>query len=210
MSSTKWGSLRQQAEDSTKALPKGRYNVEVTKAEAVKASTGADMIKATLTVTDGPHKGRNLWTNFVLSPEKPFAMNLFFKNMNGFGLNGDFFAQLEQTGAPIEQDLVTIANTLIGRRASGDVDIRMFKEQERNEIGNFTSVAGDDPLGGGVIGPVVPVVSGSTSSSVPPVPNISTPSTPSTPPTSIAPATPVVGDGPTINATPSAPPDIVF
>lgn len=200
MTSTKWGALKQQADDASKPLEEGLYTVEVTKAEAVKATTGADMIKATLNVVDGPGKGKTVWTNFVLSTEKAFAMQMFFTNLGAFGLGEDFFTQLEVADAGVEADMATIANTLVGRRATGKVTQREYKGRVGNDINEFKPVSGNDPLGGGSNAPAVPITS-SGSANTPPVPNIGS--------TSSAP-TPNIGTTPSVGTTPSAPPDLVF
>jgi hypothetical protein len=183
--SVNWRDLRKTAEDSTKPLPEGMYNVKVDKAEPTKASSsGADMIKTTLVVEDGPHSGRRLWTNFVLSPESPFALNMFFKNLGGFGLGEDFFAELEASGASVETSISVIADALVGRTASGSVTVRQWQGQDRNEINNFViggSAAGAPASASGANpgGPPVPGAFGAGSAGLP--------STPTAQPSSAAP-----------------------
>jgi hypothetical protein len=135
--SVKWSALRKSAEDSVKPLPDGQYNVKVEKAEAVKSSTGKDMLKLVVIVEDGPHAGRRLWPNFVLSPESPFAMNLFFQNLAGFGLDEDFFTVLEESGLGVEDSLALVAEALVGRTASGTTTQREFKNRVMNDIDGF-------------------------------------------------------------------------
>lgn len=199
MVSTKWGALKQQAEDATKPLPDDWYDVEVTKAEATKASTGSDMIRATFKVVNGTREGRLLWTNFVLSTESPFAMGLFFKNLGAFGLDGAFFHGLETADAGIENDMRTIAATLIGRRAKVQVGTKNWKGQDRNEVQDYAAPEGG-PLGG-TNAPAMPGGLGNiatptvTANTPPAVPQITTPSVPPTVPS---------GNGP------SAPPELKF
>lgn len=175
MDSVKWGALRKSAEDSVKPLPDGMYNVKVEKAEAVKSSTGKDMLKLVLVVEDGPHASRRLWSNLVLSPESPFAMNLFFQNLAGFGLNDEFFTVLEESGLGVEDSFALIAETLVGRTASGTTAQREFKNRIISDIDGFkvggsaanASVSTNFGVGGGIGGGSIPGVSTSSSVGLP-------------------------------------------
>ena len=142
MSEFDWNALRQIGEDATRALPVGKYRVIVTKAEAVKASTGADMIKATFEVMEGQFKGRNLFNNFVLSTEKPFALAMFFKNLAAFGLDGNFFAQ--NPG-----NLDAVAANLVNKQAVVGVKIEPFQGLDRNQVESCEPVTGGIGLSSG-------------------------------------------------------------
>ena len=75
MSLTDWAKLAQTADDATKVLPVGVYPVQVTKAEAVTASTGAPMLKLIIKITgEGEGAGRQIWTNVTLTADNPFAL----------------------------------------------------------------------------------------------------------------------------------------
>lgn len=180
-----WASLKQQAEDATRPLPDGDYPVVVTKAELKKASTGADMIVAHLTVTGGALQGRIVFNNFVFSPEKAFALKMWFDALAAFGLNDAFFAQ----GPSLEQ----VAAALVNRTAITTVGTREWQGRQLNECKSFKvggvagvpagvpSVAANIPVPAAASAastsmPPVPAVS----SSVPPVPNV--PTVPSAPP----------------------------
>lgn len=197
MTSTKWGQLKQQAEDATRPLPEDWYDVEITKTEATNAaSSGAPMVKATLKVAGGPHDGRTVWHNFTLS-ENHFALSIFFKNLAAFGLDDQFFKALEAGNAGVEADMQTIANTLVGRTARAEIGIRQWQGQDRNEVKTFSPGQGGPLSVGGPAVPMPGAVGGSAGISVPPVPTAS--SAPAIP----APRTSSEGG-------PSAPPQIAF
>jgi hypothetical protein len=205
--STKWTTLKKQAEDATKALPDDWYDVTVVKADAVKAqSSGADMIKMTFKVTSGPHENRLLWTNFVLTPDSQFAMGLWFARLGAFGLDDAFFKGLETADASLESDLNTIATTLVGRFARVQTNIRQWNGQDRNEIVSYVEPQGG-PLGG-TNGPATPMTgiptSGNVSSAAPNSPPVVPSGPPAVPSTTSAPPAVSSGDAP------SAPPELKF
>jgi len=168
-----WASLRKTAEDGTRPLDDGDYGFVIDSASATFASTGSEMIKATLRVTTGPQAGRKLWTNFVVSPDSAWALKIFFSNMAALGLNDAYFA-----GKP---SMEKIAADLVGRGGVATVGTREFQGSERNEVKNIKNgVGGTSILGIGGGGPSVPSMG--PSSSPAPVMTPSVPSTPSTPP----------------------------
>src|SRR5688500_10525307 len=132
------------------------------------------MIKVQFKVEAGPHAGRTLFTNFVLSPDSAFALTIFFRNMAALGFDDNYFAQLSESGLDVKASMVTIAGALEGRKARVEVGTRVWQGQERNEVTNMTA-----PLGGassasvglpGVAGgPAIPAGLGSVAGG-PPVP----------------------------------------
>jgi len=172
--SVSWGALRKTAEDATKPLPVDWYDVVVVKAEHKVASTGSNMVSATMEVTSGPHKTRRLFTNFVLTPENGFALGIFFRNMAAFGIDDAFFAQLEQY--PVEQGMQLLADTLMNRTARVKVGIRKWQGQDRNECQEFQLVTGGPTAPGVVAGPAV--VGGPSGGPTPPLTPAQSPSVP--------------------------------
>jgi hypothetical protein len=178
--SVNWSALRKTAEDATKPLPEGKYNVTVVKSEFKTATTGSLMIVTTLEVDDGPAKGRRLFTNFVLAPDSPFALSMFFRNMAAFGLDEAFFNSLQQSGMSLEASMSQIAATLQNRSAQADVGIRTWQGQERNECKTFTPKLGGGPAApGAAIGPAT--LSGPAAPSVGSAVPTATPTSPTQP-----------------------------
>jgi hypothetical protein len=176
-----WASLKKTADDATKPLPKDWYEVVVDSAERKTASTGSEMISVKLKVDAGPHAGRMLFTNFVLSPDSGFALSLFFRNMAALGITDEYFGQLSASGMDVQASLTSIAQVIVGRRARVEVGVRQWQGQDRNEVTNMQAAstgAGGVPGGSGPItGPQASFAGG------PPVPPATPPVPPSAPPT---------------------------
>jgi hypothetical protein len=174
-----WMSLKQQADDATKPLPNADYPITITKSELKKASTGADMVVVQMTVTAGDRQGRVLFNNFVFSPEKAFALKMWFDHLRAFGLDDNFFAQ----GPSLDQ----VAAALLGRSAIVTTEVREWQGRQMNDCKAFApagGLAGMPTLGLAAVGasgstPPVPTVSSSqppipapaASTNTPPVPN---------------------------------------
>lgn len=146
MPTVNWNNLRKAADDASRPLPADWYDLIVVKAEATIASTGSPMIKLQLDVADGPHRGRRVFDNLVLSVDSPFAMGIFFRHLDAFGVN-------PETEAP-DGSLEPIANALIGRRIRGKIGIRMYNGSERNDVEEYAPSTGT-----GVPAPSGPVAS---------------------------------------------------
>lgn len=184
MVSTSWGSLRKTAEDASKPLPKDWYDVQVEKAELTTSSTNKPMIKVVLQVMSGPQAGnRKVWTQFVFSPDSPFALQMFFKNMAAFGLDEKFFDSLPE-GDP-EVGLNLVAAQLTGCTARALIAPRTFNGTDRDNVVEITAPQG------GASRPAVSVAPAPSTSSAPagpPTPNV--PAGPPTPGTGAAPTSP--------------------
>lgn len=189
MSGIDWKSLKKTADDATRALPADWYDVVVDKAVQKPASTGSEMIVVTFKVDAGPHAGRAVFTNLVLSPESGFALSIFFRNLAALGVDDNFFGQLTQSGMDVRASLVTIAEAIVGRRARVQLGVRQWQGQDRNEVLNMTaSTTG----AGGVPGTQAPIgglPAGGSPLGGPPVPPSSF-GAPPTPPTPVSAATP--------------------
>jgi hypothetical protein len=180
-----WSSLQKEAA-SAGVLPVGSYNVVVTESSATVASTGKPMIKVKLRVTEGPHKDKPIWNQFVISAESPIALRIFFQHMAAFGLNTDFFAANPSTES--------VASNLLNRAATVELGIRQWQGADRNEVKSVNPLTAGGPLAPGVVtGPPVPAAQSGSPSSVPtsPVaspanPPAATPTAPPVPPTGAA------------------------
>lgn len=217
MSEIDWASLRKTAEDGTRPVPDGTYDVEVETATATTSSTGKPMIKLVLRIVTGPHATRQVFTQITLSADSAFSLAIFFRHMEAFGLGKDFFA-----GNP---PMAQVAEALRGRTVRVDVGSRTFQGVERNEIKDYlpggVGTPGFNPLaspvasvpgvvpGLGAPAPVVPPVVAGPAVAPTPVPaatSWSTPPPPETPAqspaTSPVPVTPgqPLGDPPPVPA----------
>jgi hypothetical protein len=143
-----WGALRKNAEDAMRPLPEGTVVIAIVeKAEYVKASTGSDMIKIEAAITEGPHKPRKVFNNFVLSPDNSFAMNMFFANLGAFGVTAEVFAQLENVPGDVVTHLKIIAPSLVGRKIQITMGKpRAYQGVERDNPVAFEAIPGQPPI----------------------------------------------------------------
>lgn len=137
-----WNALMRESAAAVAVVPDGDYDMSIIKAEHVTSSTGKPMYKVSLRVDSGPHQGRTLINNFVVSPDSPNALRMFFKQMAAFGLDSTFFAQ---NPAP---DIV--AQSLVNRRARVTIGHKTWNNELRNEINGVNPI----PAGAGGAVPV--------------------------------------------------------
>lgn len=129
------------AGDSFEPLPAGDYDFIISQADVKQTANGKTMYAVRCKVESGPHKDRLVFHNFVVSPENPNALAMFFRQLNVLGLGREFFAQ-----NPSDHQ---VAEHLVDRRFRGDITIRTWQGQDRNEVKQFyTAVAGS--FGNGV------------------------------------------------------------
>jgi hypothetical protein len=127
-------------------LPDGDYDFEIVKSEALQTKNGKTMYKIQAKVENGPNKGKTVWNNFVISPESPVALNIFFRQMNVLGLDRNFWSS-----DPSDHQ---VAAKLMGTRFRGQVITKSFNGQESNEIKQFYTARASQP-GPGAGGPAV-------------------------------------------------------
>lgn len=150
MSGVSWKDLRKTAEDATKPLADDWYECVVDSTEATTASTGSPMIKTVLQVTDGPHAGRKLWTQFVFSADNPNALIFFFRNMAALGLGESFFDGLTAQGLDVDQSMRAIAQSIEKRKVRVKTEIRKWNGADRNNVAELQpSTTGPGGLPGG-------------------------------------------------------------
>lgn len=199
MAEAAWSELRKRADDATRPPPPGTYVLEVTKAEAARAqSSGNPMIKMTMRVVDGPSRGKTVFNNMNLNTDNDFAMLIFFRHMNAFGLDESYFATLP----PGEPGLIMAATALVGRRVQADLSLRTWNNVERAQVDNMTPVGGAvNPATVGL--PTAPrptsasTVGSSRTPGVPPIPTLTTPQASAAPQSTVAtpqPTTPEVSE----------------
>lgn len=137
MTSISWGDLIKNSAGSFDPLPNGDYDVVCVSAEAAQTQNGKAMVKAKFRVQGGPHDGRHIWNQFVISPENPNALSFFFQHMKVFGMDENFFAQLPPVNAHLganDPSLQRIASTMLNRPARVTVNQRSWNGQMRNNI----------------------------------------------------------------------------
>lgn len=191
------------AGDSFEPLPSGDYDFEISQADVAQTQNGKTMYKVRCKVEAGPHKDRLVFHQFVISPENPNALAMFFRQMNVLGLNRDYFS-----ANPSDHQ---VAESLKGRRFRGQVTIKQWNGQDRNEIKQFfTALNGS--LGNGAAAPSPgPQPTGPSPTPAPapaPAPSFSAPPAPApqaAPAPTPAPA-PVSQPTPPPVETPAAPP----
>ena len=142
MSEYNWGQMQQEAT----IVLEGEFPVTVVETKATKTNDGSkDMIKATFKINAGQYAGRKLFSNFVISPESPGAMRMFFGQLAVFGLDSQFFSSI--AGQPPS----AIAQALDGRSAIAIVGKGTWNGQEREEIKGYKPALGGH--GGGTFVP---------------------------------------------------------
>lgn len=129
-----WAELAEQAGDTGfAALPAADYDLKVLTSEAKSTSGGKTMFKLTTEVTSGPYKGRRIWANLVVSPENPVALNIFFRQMAAIGIDKQYFAT-----NPSDHN---VAAELVGKEFRGQVVIKQWQGEDRNEIKSYSRLA---------------------------------------------------------------------
>lgn len=131
-----WGQLVKEAGDQAddfEVLPAADYDMEVVRAEAKQTSNGKVMFALRCKVTSGPYQNRLVFSNLTVSPENPTALGIFFRQMAAIGISKEFF-----TNNPSDSQ---VAEALKGRAFRGQVAIRTWQGQERNEIKSYARIA---------------------------------------------------------------------
>lgn len=136
-----WSEMQKEAT----VVLEGEFSITVVKSDAVKSQNGKDMIKAQFKIDSGTYAGRKLFSNFVISPESPSAMRMFFNQLAVFGLDAAFFASI--AGQPP----AAIASALDGRKAIAILKKGQWNGQDREEIIGYKPALGGH--GGGTFVP---------------------------------------------------------
>ena len=147
-----FGKLLQDAKAGA-AWPEADYDFEVAEADAVTASTGSAMIKTKLRCLVGTYAGKHVTNNFVLTPDNPAALMMFFRHMKAFGLDETFFASIGQG------NLQPVAAALRGRRARITLGHREWQGVMQNDVKAVKpiteGIAGGPQLGASLPGQTV-------------------------------------------------------
>lgn len=139
MTQLNWNELLQAADSSGGGdytpLPEGVYELKVIESNPTLSSTGKVMFKVKAEVQSGPHARRLVWDNIVISAENPKSMGIFFSQMGSLGLGKDFFSQQPSNDQ--------IANAMKNRVFRGQIGIRQWNGQDRNEINRYMPMVSD-------------------------------------------------------------------
>lgn len=118
----------QVAPNSFEIVPAGWYNVIITDAEmAPTKKEGGQMLKMTLEVQDGPHKGRKLFDRLNLVNENPKAVEIAFRTLSSIchAINRIQIQDLEQIkGVPM---LAKVKVTAPTQDYESSNEIKMYK-----------------------------------------------------------------------------------
>lgn len=127
MTQANFADLLKAAEDAGFSnCPPGTYDARIVAGEAKQTSAGKDMIVVKYEIIGGPHGGRKVPNNFVISPENANALGFFFRHMRAMGLDGAYFAQ-----NPLPQK---VAADLVGRECRIEVGTRTWNGEEREDV----------------------------------------------------------------------------
>jgi hypothetical protein len=127
MATANFADLLKAAEDAGFSnCPPGTYDAKVVAGEAKSTSAGKDMIVVKFEIQGGPHGGRKVPNNFVISPENANALGFFFRHMRALGLDSAYFSQ-----NPAPQK---VAADLVGKTCRIEVGTRTWNGEEREDI----------------------------------------------------------------------------
>lgn len=127
MAQANFADLLKAAEDAGFSnCPPGTYDARVVAGEARTTGAGKDMIVVKFEIVGGPHGGRKVPNNFVISPENANALGFFFRHMRALGLDSAYFAQ---NPSPAQ-----VAADLVGRVCRIEVGTRVWNGEEREDI----------------------------------------------------------------------------
>lgn len=114
-------------------IPAGEYKFKVLEAETRQTANGKPKYTIKAQVQDGPHAGRLVWDDLIVSKESAGAMGFFFRKMKALGLNEQFFATQPDDNA--------ITAALKDREFLGKVIIDNFGGKDRNKIDGYKPLA---------------------------------------------------------------------
>lgn len=127
MATANFADLLKAAEDAGFSnCPPGTYDARVVEGTAKTTSAGKDMIVVKFEIVGGPHGGRKVPNNFVISPENANALGFFFRHMRAMGLDSAYFSQ-----NPAPQK---VAADLVGKTCRIEVGTRVWNGEEREDI----------------------------------------------------------------------------
>lgn len=138
MTSTNWLDLLNEAKQNGGPqdfgpIPAGEYRFKVLEAETRQTQNGKTKYTIKAQVQDGPHAGRLVWDDLIVSPESSGAMGFFFRKMAAIGLGKEFFST-----QPTDNQ---ITSGLKDREFLGKVIIDSYGGKDRNKIDGYKPLA---------------------------------------------------------------------
>lgn len=138
MTSTNWLDLLNEAKQSGGQqdfgpIPAGEYRLKVLEAETRQTQNGKTKYTIKAQVQDGPHAGRLVWDDLIVSPESAGAMGFFFRKLAALGLGKEFFAT-----QPSDDQ---ITGGLADREFLGKVIVDNYGGKDRNKIDGYKPLA---------------------------------------------------------------------
>lgn len=138
MATANFSDLLKAAEDAGFSnCPPGTYDVTVVEGVAKTTGAGKDMIVVKYQIVGGPHAGRKVLNNFVISPENATALGFFFRHMHAMGLDGAYFSQ-----NPSPQQ---VAAALVGKSCRIEVGTRTWNGEEREDVKKIMPASAGQP-----------------------------------------------------------------
>jgi hypothetical protein len=133
-------SLRKQAT----TILEGDFTAVVVKTEHVVNASGKDQIKASFKITAGPYTGRTIPHTFTFSPDSPAALQMFFSQMDAFGMGDAFFSAGPTWGQ--------IANGMLGKQVEISLKGETWNGMTREKVKNVKPSSGGLGAGAGAAG----------------------------------------------------------
>lgn len=154
MTSLPWDEMISNSKDDGKQrVPDGSYECVVKTTEVGQTANGYKRINTRFVVDEGPYKGSSIFNNFIITPDKPGGMDLFFRNMDALGLTKDYLGANKPS---LEQ----LAELMKERRAELTVATRFFNGKEYDDVKNMRPLG--NPGGGFAFGGDKIIPSGAT------------------------------------------------
>lgn len=125
--SINWDDQLRAADAAIGLVDPDTYDVKVVEAKAVKAKTGADMIKITYMIQGGPFDGRRLFDNLVFKWESPANIGMSVRSLGIFGITRENLISGRM-------QLTEVAEKLMGRSAVVDVSLREWNGQPMVDV----------------------------------------------------------------------------
>lgn len=144
MTTKSWNDLLKDSEGQLSPVPDGEYSVKIVDARDDLASTQKLMARIKFEIIEGPHQGRKVPTQLVLSDDNPMAIAIFFRQMAAMGLDANYWSSLPAG----RQGLATACDALLNRTCRIQLGSRTWQGVERNDVKAILP-----PLTGGPVAP---------------------------------------------------------
>jgi hypothetical protein len=135
-----WNDLLNESKGQLDPVPDGEYPVKIIDARDDKSQTQKLMFRVKFQITEGPHQGRKIPNQFVVSDDNPMALAIFFRHMEAMGLDANFFAA--------DPNPSQVADNMLNRECRIVLGTRTWQGVERNDVKGILP-----PLGGGPVAP---------------------------------------------------------